>query len=95
MARKNIDKDGYIPVGPKYDPPVVPKGIKCVTCGAKFDYGVTYGYSCAADNCPLQDKFIVAAPDPTDHPRHGISYVKPLERESADPVGMSWNGGVW
>jgi len=49
----------WITPDPEYDfiePPIVVKakrGRQCGICGLKFDYGVSYGYSCSSVNCPM------------------------------------------
>ena len=29
------------------------KGRQCGQCGMKFDYGVSYGYNCGDQSCPV------------------------------------------
>lgn len=47
-----LDKDGYRVIPPK--PEVQERGIKCGTCGMKFDHDKAYGFVCFNQQCPIQ-----------------------------------------
>ena len=55
-TEQEIDDEGYVVIPPRKEKQ--PKGVKCGECGAKFENGKPYSYSCQRSNCPIQTRNI-------------------------------------
>lgn len=57
-VRNTVGPDSdYDFIRPLPDPyPPGKKGIQCGECGMKFDYGVSYGYACGNNRCPIHPR---------------------------------------